>query len=172
MFQSISHEPERVTGSHLVRLVGKDQAVILSSPSSIFILFNSARKNPNTSANPHHLDLLPVHPAKRRALADAQAKLENASTKLKVVKDLVAELSAKLKKLTDEFDAANKEKNDAIAIVENGQTKLSLATRLTNALGSEGVRWKANIEQMEASRDLLVGDVLLASAFLSYIISV
>ena len=116
-----------------------------------------------------YYDIVTTVEPKRRALADAQAKLETASTKLKVVKDLVAELSAKLKKLTDEFDAANKEKNDAIAIVENGQTKLSLATRLTNALGSEGVRWKANIEQMEASRDLLVGDVLLASAFLSYI---
>ena len=62
MFQSISHEPERVTGSHLVRLVGKDQAVILSSPSPIFVLYNSAWGNPITSANLQHLDLLPVLP--------------------------------------------------------------------------------------------------------------
>ena len=35
-------------------------AVILCSPIPIFIPKNSARDNPNTSANPQHLDLLPV----------------------------------------------------------------------------------------------------------------
>ena len=59
-FQSISHQPGRVTGSHLVMLVRKDQAVILSSLNPIFIPCNSARGNPNTSANPQHLALLPV----------------------------------------------------------------------------------------------------------------
>ena len=37
-------------------------AVILHSLIPIFIPDNSARYNPNTSANPHHLDLLPVLP--------------------------------------------------------------------------------------------------------------
>ena len=60
MFQWISHQPGRVRGSHLVRLVWKDQAVILSSLIPVFISYNSARKNPNTSANPQHLDLFPV----------------------------------------------------------------------------------------------------------------
>ena len=61
-FQSISHEPGRVRWSHLVRLVWKDQVVILSSLSPVFIPYNSARNNPNSSANPQHLDLLPVLP--------------------------------------------------------------------------------------------------------------
>ena len=60
MFHSISHQPGRVTGSHLVRLVWKDQAVILKSLNPIFVPDNSARDNPNTSANPQHLALLPV----------------------------------------------------------------------------------------------------------------
>ena len=94
---------------------------------------------------------------------------EAASSKLKIVKDTVVKLQAKLAKLTKEFNAADKEKRDAIDIVDKGQKKLGLATRLINALSSEGVRWKANIEEMEASRELLTGDVLLASAFISYI---
>ena len=61
-FHSISHQPGRVRGSHLVRLVRKDQAVILKSLNPIFVPDNSARHNPNTSANPQHLDLLPVLP--------------------------------------------------------------------------------------------------------------
>ena len=72
MFQWIFHEPERVPGSHLVRLVWKDQAVILKSPSSILIPSNSARENPNPSANPHHLDLLPVFPGTHFFLAHCQ----------------------------------------------------------------------------------------------------
>jgi hypothetical protein len=59
-FHSISHQPGRVRGSHLVRLVQKDQAVILKSLNPTFVPYNSARENPNTSANPQHLDLLPV----------------------------------------------------------------------------------------------------------------
>ena len=37
-------------------------AVLLSSLIPIFVPDNSARKNPNTSGNPQHLDLLPVLP--------------------------------------------------------------------------------------------------------------
>ena len=61
-FHSISHQPGRFRGSHFVRLVRKDQAVILKSLNPIFIPYNSARENPNTSANPQHLDLFPVRP--------------------------------------------------------------------------------------------------------------
>ena len=60
MFHSISHQPGRVRRSHLGRFVQKDQAVILSSLNPICIPYNSARENPNTSANPQHLALLPV----------------------------------------------------------------------------------------------------------------
>ena len=52
----------------------------------------------------------------------------------------VKELNDKLKVLTDEFDAANKTKQDAINTVETGQRKLGLANRLINALASENVR--------------------------------
>ena len=51
-FHSISHEPGRVRGSHLARLVRKDQAVLLMSLNPIFVPDTSARENPNTSANP------------------------------------------------------------------------------------------------------------------------
>jgi hypothetical protein len=59
-FQSISRQPGRVRASHLVRLVQKDQAVILKSLNPIFIPSDSALENPKPSANPQHLDLFPV----------------------------------------------------------------------------------------------------------------
>ena len=49
------------------------------------------------------------------------------------------------------------------------ERKLGLAQRLMSALGSEGARWKESIISLDASLEILVGDVLLASAFVSYI---
>ena len=81
----------------------------------------------------------------------------------------VADLESKLAKLTDEFDAANAEKQEAMDAVERGQRKLDLAQRLTGALASENVRWAENIVTMEADKELLTGDVLLAATFISYV---
>jgi dynein heavy chain len=114
-------------------------------------------------------DIVVTVEPKRIALAKATAQLQEASEKLDVVQKRVAELNAKLKKLTDAFDVANKTKQDAIDTVERGQKKLGLANRLINALASENVRWAQNVKTMESDYELLIGDVLLASAFISYI---
>ena len=106
---------------------------------------------------------------KRLALAEATVQLNGANEELRQVEELVANLEAKLAKLTAEFNAANKDKEDAMNQVARGQQKLDLAQRLTNALASENVRWAENIVIMGADRELLTGDVLLASAFISYV---
>lgn len=106
---------------------------------------------------------------KRKALAEANDQLESANSQLKLVMDQVAELESKLAKLTAELNAANTEKQEALDTVERGQKKLDLAQRLTNALAAENVRWGENIVTMEADKELLTGDVLLASAFISYV---
>ena len=59
------------------------------------------------------------------------------------------------------------EKASAEAAVAKGMQKLDLAQRLTSALASENERWKESVAQMEIDRNLLTGDVLLASAFIS-----
>jgi len=106
---------------------------------------------------------------KRKALAEANEMLEKANTELAEVMEKVATLEAKLAKLTAELNAANADKQEAMDAVDKGQKKLDLAQRLTNALASENVRWAENILTMEADKELLIGDVLLASAFISYV---
>jgi len=106
---------------------------------------------------------------KRKALLEANEQLASANATLKTVMEQVAMLESKLAKLTAELDAANAEKQDAMDSVERGQKKLDLAQRLTNALASENVRWAENIVTMEGEKELLTGDVLLASAFISYV---
>ena len=106
---------------------------------------------------------------KRKALAEANDQLNAANAELAEVMEKVRILEEKLAKLTAELNQANAEKQEAMDAVEKGQKKLDLAQRLTNALASENVRWGENIVIMESDKLLLTGDVLLASAFISYV---
>lgn len=103
--------------------------------------------------------------------AEAKAKIDLAAAneKKQVVDTKVAELNAALKLLTDQFDAAMAAKNQAIADAEKCEKKLNLAQRLVNALGSEQERWSQSILDLEEYLKVIIGDVLLASAFVSYI---
>lgn len=116
----------------------------------------------------YHDTIVSVEP-KRMALKDANMRLSAANEKLDKVNTHVAGLTAKLKKLTDAYDEANRKKQAAIDEVELGQRRLDLAQRLTGALGAEKVRWAENVVELESKSKFLVGDVLLASAFISYI---
>ncbi|KAH8084959.1 hypothetical protein JL720_7667 [Aureococcus anophagefferens] len=114
-----------------------------------------------------YYDIVITVEPKRIALAEANAQLEAANAKLKAVNEKVADLQSKLAILTDNLDVAERDKQEALD-VEKGQRKLDLAQRLTSALASENERWKESVIQMEASKNLLTGDVLLASSFISY----
>jgi dynein heavy chain len=114
-------------------------------------------------------DILVTVEPKRQALREANERLQVATVKLQAVQAKVADLQATLDRLTKEFDQANAEKQAAIQLVEDGQRRLDLATRLTSALADENVRWALGIETLKAERTLLIGDVLLSSAFISYI---
>ena len=113
-------------------------------------------------------DIVVTVEPKRIALEAANKQLAAANAKLKEVTELVAELQAKLDKLVAELNAANADKKDAMDSVDRGNRKLDLAQRLTGALASEAIRWAANVVEMESAKDLLVGDVPVASAFISY----
>ncbi|KIY98975.1 dynein heavy chain, partial [Monoraphidium neglectum] len=105
---------------------------------------------------------------KRMELAAANTKLQDANTMLAAVQQKVAELNAKVQALEAQFNAAVDDKNAAIRESERCQLKLQLANRLINALASEGERWARTVEQLRAGYDVLTGDMLVASAFVSY----
>jgi dynein heavy chain len=81
----------------------------------------------------------------------------------------VAELMAALKILQDTFQAVMDDKEAAEAEAAKCASKLDLAQRLVNALGSESTRWAQCIVDLDKSIELVTGDVLLASAFVSYV---
>jgi dynein heavy chain len=116
----------------------------------------------------YHDIVVDVEP-KRRALRRAQDTLRKANKELATVQKKVADLQAKLAKLTAELQSAETDKKEAQDTVERGQRKLDLANRLTSALEAENQRWAVNIDKLIENKAKLIGDVLLASAFISYV---
>jgi dynein heavy chain len=116
-----------------------------------------------------YYDIVVTVEPKRESLRQATEKLNDATAKLNIINAEVAILQEKLAVLTAEFNEANDIKEAAIAESDACERKLNLAQRLVNALSSEKVRWAENIEVLKGSYSLLVGDCLLASAFVSYI---
>jgi len=77
-------------------------------------------------------------------------------------------LNAALAKLNNEYKAANDEKTAAVNEANRCASRLNLATRLVNALGSEKERWGNSITSLEEQMALVAGDVLIAASFVSY----
>jgi len=106
---------------------------------------------------------------KRRALSAAVVQLEDANKQRAEADASVQKLQAQLATLVKEYDDAEAAKEAVIAEAERCQRKLGLAQRLVAALASENVRWAQGVQDLKAKLGVLVGDVLLSSAFVSYI---
>jgi dynein heavy chain len=117
----------------------------------------------------NYYDIVLLVEPKRIALRAANEQLAEANSQLQTVRERVAALQERLDILTVEFNEAEASRLEAQHVAEKGKMKLELANRLTSALGSEKVRWGEGIERLRIERTLLVGDCLLASAFISYI---
>lgn len=105
---------------------------------------------------------------KRKALDESKIQLEEATKKLNEVEEVVRKLNAELEVLDSQYRKATDEKNRAIEEAKRCEMRLNLATRLVGALGSENERWEKSIHGLVESINVIVGDVLLASSFVSY----
>jgi dynein heavy chain len=106
---------------------------------------------------------------KKIAVAEAKATLAEATEKKEKVDALVADLNAKLAVLQESYDSAMNEKETAMREAQRCENKLSLANRLVSALGSEQDRWAQAIIDKGELLKLIIGDVLFASSFVSYV---
>mmetsp|Transcript_27570 Transcript_27570/g.19964 ORF Transcript_27570/g.19964 Transcript_27570/m.19964 type:complete len:229 (+) Transcript_27570:8086-8772(+) len=106
---------------------------------------------------------------KKLAVKEANETLAAADAKLKEMNTLVAKLNADLAVLQSQYQAAMDEKEAAESEAARCERRLSLAQRLVNALGSESERWANAIITLGQQIEVIVGDVLLASAFVSYV---
>lgn len=101
-------------------------------------------------------------------MEEAKDQLEKATIKLGEVQEIVRKLNAELAQLNAEFQKAEDEKQNAINEAERCSRRLNLAQRLVKALGSENERWAKSIVVLDEQIKVIVGDVLMSSAFVSY----
>uniref|UniRef100_A0A8C8YTJ5 Dynein axonemal heavy chain 17 n=1 Tax=Prolemur simus TaxID=1328070 RepID=A0A8C8YTJ5_PROSS len=106
---------------------------------------------------------------KRQALEEANAELAEAQEKLSRIKNKIAELNANLSNLTSAFEKATAEKIKCQQEADATNRVISLANRLVGGLASENVRWAESVENYKKQGVTLCGDVLLISAFVSYV---
>ncbi|NWI39535.1 DYH9 protein, partial [Picathartes gymnocephalus] len=106
---------------------------------------------------------------KRQALHRANAELAAAQDKLATVKAKITRLNENLGKLTASFEKATSEKLKCQQEAEATACTISLANRLVGGLASENVRWAETVEDFKQQQSTLCGDVLLTTAFVSYL---
>ncbi|NWI40584.1 DYH17 protein, partial [Picathartes gymnocephalus] len=106
---------------------------------------------------------------KRQAVADADAELAEAQQRLSRIKSRIATLNANLATLTAQFEKATAEKIKCQQEADETNKVITLANRLVGGLASENVRWAEAVEHLREQEKTLCGDVLLVSAFVSYI---
>uniref|UniRef100_A0A673VKH9 Dynein axonemal heavy chain 17 n=1 Tax=Suricata suricatta TaxID=37032 RepID=A0A673VKH9_SURSU len=106
---------------------------------------------------------------KRQALEEANAELAEAQEKLSRIKNKIAELNANLSNLTSAFEKATAEKIKCQQEADATNRVISLANRLVGGLASENIRWAESVKSFKSQGVTLCGDVLLISAFVSYV---
>ncbi|CAM9099296.1 unnamed protein product [Ectocarpus fasciculatus] len=102
------------------------------------------------------------------ALEAAQEAKAAAIADLAKVEDALAVINAHLGKLEKSFIEATEEKSRVEGQARACQERLGLAERLTKGLASENKRWGEEVERLRTRGSSIVGDVLLAAAFVSY----
>lgn len=71
-------------------------------------------------------------------------------------------------KLQQKLQEADDDRRGVVAQAEECQLKLDLAERLVNGLADENARWTQAMGELESSKMTVIGDYLLAAAFVSY----
>jgi len=108
-----------------------------------------------------------VEPKKKKAAQmnaekeKGEKELAETMANLDALNKMLAELNANKKIKQDELDELNR-------ISAEMTRKLNAASQLITGLGTEQVRWTADMEKIKEDKIKLVGDCLTGSAFLSY----
>lgn len=105
---------------------------------------------------------------KRLSLQAANAELAAAEDKLSKIKAKIKELDESLAELTAAFEKATAEKLKCQQEAETTARTIELANRLVGGLASENVRWAESVAAFKEQEKTLPGDVLLTTAFVSY----
>lgn len=105
---------------------------------------------------------------KRRRLHEATALLAEKQATLKVAQDKLAKVNELMENLQKQYEDRLQQKANLQAEAEATALKLDRAGKLVSGLAGEKVRWEISAGNLEESMGYLVGDCLIAAAFMSY----
>ncbi|XP_059574595.1 dynein axonemal heavy chain 2 isoform X3 [Alligator mississippiensis] len=94
-------------------------------------------------------------------LAEKQASQAEAQAKLR-------EVAERLERLKQEYEEKLAQKEELRARSEDMELKLDRADKLVSGLAGEKARWEETVQGLDEDLGYVVGDCLLAAAFLSY----
>ena len=106
---------------------------------------------------------------KRAALAAAEAEFAEVSELVRQKKESLAEVERKIAALQAQFEETNTRKEELARQVEDCSNKLERAQTLIGGLGGERVRWAETSDGLAKILTNVTGDVLIASAVVSYL---
>uniref|UniRef100_UPI00358ECCF5 dynein axonemal heavy chain 8 n=1 Tax=Myxine glutinosa TaxID=7769 RepID=UPI00358ECCF5 len=97
-----------------------------------------------------------------------QNRLDKAQVELDEVQRMYDDKQAEVDSMMAELDAAKKEKQDLLDVAATCQKRMQTSSVLIDGLSGEKVRWTQQSKVLKEQIERLVGDVLLATGFLSY----
>ena len=101
-------------------------------------------------------------------LAFQEARLNKANKDLKKTERALAKKERDLKKVQKMYHNAILEKQQIAKQADSCRKKMSAASTLINGLGGERIRWTQQSKSFKEQLQKLIGDTVLACAFLSY----
>ncbi|XP_053575482.1 dynein axonemal heavy chain 2 [Bombina bombina] len=105
---------------------------------------------------------------KRARMNAAMAQLEEKQASLAEAQSKLREVGERLEKLKTQYDEKLAQKETLRSEAELMELKLQRAGTLVTGLAGEKSRWEETVKGLEENLGFLVGDCLLASAYLSY----
>ncbi|XP_040308873.1 dynein axonemal heavy chain 2 [Herpailurus yagouaroundi] len=105
---------------------------------------------------------------KRVRMNVALAQLQEKQAALAEAQEKLREVAEKLEMLEKQYEEKLAQKEELRKKSEDMETKLERAGLLVSGLASEKARWEETVKGLEEDLGYLVGDCLLAAAFLSY----
>ena len=105
---------------------------------------------------------------KRIALKQQEDKLMIATEQLRVAEAQLAEIRKKCEELDGLYQVNNDEKNELEEKARQQKKKIEQANRLINSLSDEKERWDTGAKELADYKMRLIGNVGLATAFISY----
>lgn len=104
----------------------------------------------------------------RQEVDDLEFQAQDARKQARVIVEMIGELQDSIQQYKDEYAALISETQAIKGEMQRVQERVDRSIQLLGSLGSEKERWEASSRTFDTQMGTIVGDALLAAAFLAY----